>query len=50
MLKILIKKSALMEYMKKSGIVRKERIGKSAGDVRFEQFKKKVLERLDSLE
>lgn len=50
MLKILIKKSALTEYMKKSGIVRKERIGKSADDLRFEQFKKKVLEHLDSLE
>lgn len=50
MLKILIKKSALMEYMKKSGIVRKERIGESADDLRFEQFKKKVLGHLDSLE
>ncbi|MDE5581830.1 MAG: hypothetical protein K2I95_10485 [Treponemataceae bacterium] len=50
MLKILIKKSALMEYMRKSGIVHKEGIVKSTGDVRFEEFKKKVLERLDSLE
>lgn len=50
MLKILIKKSALMEYMKKSGIVRKELIGEIADDPRFEQFKKKVLGHLDSLE
>lgn len=50
MLKILIKKSALMEYMRKSGIVRKELIGEIADDPRFEQFKNKVLEHLDSLE
>lgn len=50
MSKITIKKSVLLELMKKSGVDCKKCVKKSANDTRFEEFKKQILEHLDSLE
>ncbi len=50
MSKILVKKSVLLEYMRKSGVECGKRFGKSADDTRFEEFQERVLAHLDSLE
>ena len=50
MSKILVKKSVLLEYMRKSGVEREKRFVKGADDTRFEEFQKRILAHLDSLE
>lgn len=50
MARITIKKSVLLEYMRKSGVGYEKRFGKGADDRRFKEFQKRVLAHLDSLE